>query len=98
MEQQTQTGDNNQVQGNNNPSASTVPTTISRPKLSVGYVVIPCTQGLVESFKRTCGKYGIQTYFKGNTTIKQVLMKPKDQDQKDKMWGDLQLLVQLHSL
>ena len=38
----------------------------------------------MESFKHTCGKYGIQTYFKGNTTIKQVLMKPKDQDPKEK--------------
>ena len=32
----------------------------------------------MESLKNTCGKYGIQTYFKGNSTIKQVLMKPKD--------------------
>ena len=53
----------------------------------MGYVVIPYTQGLVENFKNTCGKYGIQTYFKGNTTIKQVLMKPKDQDPKDKKKG-----------
>ena len=37
----------------------------------------------MESFKHTCGKYGIQTYFKGNTTIKQALIKPKDQDPKD---------------
>ena len=43
-------------------------------------MVIPYTQWLVKSFKNTCGKYGIQTYFKGNTTIKQVLIKPKDQD------------------
>ena len=38
----------------------------------------------MESFKHICGKYGIQVHFKGNTTIKQVLMKPKDQDPKDK--------------
>ena len=88
MEQQTQTGDNNnQVQANSNPSASTVPTTTSRPNSTAGYVVIPYTQGLAESFKNTCGKYGIQTYFKGNTTIKQVLMKPKDQDPKNKKSG-----------
>ena len=62
-------------------------TTISRPKSTIGYVVISYTQGLVESFKNICGKYGIQTYFKGNTTIKQVLMKPKDQDPKDKKSG-----------
>ena len=29
----------------------------------------------------------MQTYFKGNTTRKQVLMKPKDQDPKDKKSG-----------
>ena len=41
----------------------------------------------MESFKKTCDKYGIQTYFQGNTTIKQVLVKPKDQDPKDKKSG-----------
>ena len=84
MEQQTQSGDNNQVQANNNPGASTVPSTSSRPNSAVGYVVIPYTKWLPESFKHTCGKYGIQTYFKGNTMFKQVLMKPKDQDHKEK--------------
>ena len=38
-------------------------------------------------FQKICGKYGIQAYFKGNTTIKHVLMKPKDQDHKDKKSG-----------
>ena len=88
MDQQTQTGDNNNsAQANNNPNASTVTTTISRPKSTIGYVVIPYTQGLAEGFKNTCGKYGIQTYFKGNTTIKQVLMKPKDQDPRTRKVG-----------
>ena len=50
-------------------------------------MVIPYTKGLAESFKHTCGKYGIQTYFKGNTTIRQVLMRPKDQDPKEKKSG-----------
>ena len=36
---------------------------------------------------KTCGKYGIQVHFKGNTTIKQLLMKPKDQDRKEKKSG-----------
>ena len=53
----------------------------------MGYVVIPYTQGIAESLKNICGKYGIQIYFKGNITIKQVLMKPKDQDHKDKRSG-----------
>ena len=87
MEQQTQSGDNNQIQANNNPGASTVPSTSSGPNSTMEYVVIPYTKGLVESFKHTCGKYRTQTYFKGNTTIKQVLMKPKDQDPKEKKSG-----------
>ena len=88
MEQPSQSGDNNnQIQANNNPGASTVTSTSSRPNSTMRYVVIPYTKGLVESFKHTCGKYGIQTYFKSNTTIKQVLMKPKDQDPKEKKSG-----------
>ena len=52
-------------------------------KTTVGHVVIPYTKGIAESIKQICGKYGIQVHFKGNTTIKQILMKPKDQDPKD---------------
>ena len=74
MKQQSQPGDNNnQVQTNNNPGTSTVPSTSSRPNSTMGYVVIPYTKGLVESFK--------------HTTMKQVLMKPKDQDPKEKKNG-----------
>ena len=50
-------------------------------------MVVPYTKGLSESFKRICGKHGIQTYFRGTTTIKQTLMKPKDQDPKDNKSG-----------
>ena len=53
----------------------------------MGHIVIPYTKELAESFKNICGKYGIQTYIKGNTTIKQVLMKPKDQDPKERKSG-----------
>ena len=49
----------------------------------MGQVVIPYTKGIVESIKHICGKYGIQVHFKGNTTIKQVPMKPKDKDPKE---------------
>ena len=31
---------------------------------SKGHIVIPYTQGLCESIKRICGRYGIQTHFK----------------------------------
>ena len=41
-------------------------------------MVIPYTQGLGESIKKASSKYGIQTHFKGNRTIKQILVTPKD--------------------
>ena len=47
---------------------------------SKGHIVIPYTQGLCESIKRICGRYGIQTHFKGSKTIKNLLVSPKDKD------------------
>ena len=54
---------------------------------SIGHIVIPYVQGLGESIKCTCTKYGIQTYFRGNRTIKQMLVRPKDQDPKERKSG-----------
>ena len=45
-----------------------------------GHIVIPYTQGLRESIKKICGRYGIQTHFKGGSTIKNLLVSPKDKD------------------
>ena len=45
-----------------------------------GHIVIPYTQGLCESIKKICGRYGIQTRFKGGRTIKNLLVSPKDKD------------------
>ena len=45
-----------------------------------GHVVIPYTQGLCESIKKICGRYDIQTDFKGGSTIKNLLVSPKDKD------------------
>ena len=42
------------------------------------HIVVPYHQGLSESFKRTCKKYGIQVHLKGGPTIKNLLMAPKD--------------------
>ena len=39
-----------------------------------GHIVIPYTQGLCESIKKICGRYGIQTHFKGGRTIKGLLV------------------------
>ena len=77
---------NNQTQANSNGGPST---TTPGPgyESTVGQVVIPYTKEVTESFKHICGTYGIKVHFKGNTTIKQVLMKPKDQDPKDKKSG-----------
>ena len=45
-----------------------------------GHIVIPYTQGLCESMKKICGRYGIQTHFKGGRTIKSLLVSLKDKD------------------
>ena len=47
---------------------------------SKGHIVIPYTQGLCESIKKICGRYGIQTHVKGGRTIKNLLVSPKDKD------------------
>ena len=44
-----------------------------------GHIVIPYTQGFCESIKKICGRYGIQTQFKGGST-KNLLVSPKDKD------------------
>ena len=45
-----------------------------------GHIVIPYTHSLCESIKKTFGRYGIQTHFKGGRTIKSLLVSPKDKD------------------
>ena len=45
-----------------------------------GHIVIPYKQGLCESIKMICGRYGIQTHIKGGRTIKNLLVSPKDKD------------------
>ena len=44
------------------------------------HIVIPYTQGLCESIKKICGRYGIQTHVKGSNTIRNLLVSPKDKD------------------
>ena len=59
-------------------------TTAAQPITNVvktkGHIVIPYTQGLCESIKKICSRYDIQTHFKGNSTIKNLLVSPKDKD------------------
>ena len=44
------------------------------------HIFMPYTKGLCESIKNICGSYGIQTHFKGSSTIKNLLVSPKDKD------------------
>ena len=43
-------------------------------------IVVPYHQGLSESYKNICKKYGIEVHLKGGHTIKDLLMAPKDKD------------------
>ena len=44
------------------------------------HMVIPYSKGFGESFKNICKKYGIKVYFKGEKTIENLLVSPKDKD------------------
>ena len=90
----TRASDNNNSSTNEEDSGRTkiknpinTSTSARTTKKSIGQIVIPYTKGTAESIKHICSKYGIQVHFKGNTTIKQILMKPKDPDPKDNRSG-----------
>ena len=53
------------------------PSNIRGPK---PYIVVPYHQGLSESYKNICKKYGIDVHLKGGHTIKDHLMSPKDKE------------------
>ena len=63
---------------NNQGTTGTQPT--NNEVKTKGHIVIPCTQDLCESIKKICGRYGIQTHFKGSNTIRNLLVSPKDKD------------------
>ena len=44
------------------------------------YIVVPYMKGLSESCKNICWKHGIEMYFKGGNTIKELLAHSKDKD------------------
>ena len=44
------------------------------------YITVPYYKGLGESVKKKCNNYGVQVYFRGGTTMKNLLMAPKDKD------------------
>ena len=51
------------------------------------YITVPYYSGLSESIKMIGTKYGVKAYFKGDTTIKNLLMAPKDKDPIQKKSG-----------
>ena len=81
----TSTNNNGSNNINNQDSNPTIH--VPRSTTTTGQIVIPYTKGISKSIKQPCGKYGIQVHFKGNQTIKQILMKPKDKDPKDSKSG-----------
>ena len=44
------------------------------------HIVVPHSQGLCESYKTICSKYGVQVHFKEENTLKNLLMFPKDRE------------------
>ena len=44
------------------------------------YIVVLYVQGMGESCKNICRKHGVEMYFKGSNTIKELLVHPKDRD------------------
>ena len=72
-------------EANNQDTTGVKPTT--NEVKTKGHIVIPYTQGLCKSTKKISGKYGIQTYFKGNRTIKNLLVYPKNKDPMENKSG-----------
>ena len=44
------------------------------------HIVVPYTKGICENYKTICSKYGVQVYFKGGNTLKNILMFAKDKE------------------
>ena len=67
------------IDGANNQGTTVAQAVTSEVKIN-GHIVIPYTQGLCESIKKICGRYGIQTHFKGGSTITNLLVSPRDKN------------------
>ena len=64
---------------NNNRNNNNTNNNTQRP-----HIVIPYYQGISDRMKKACSEYGVQVYFKGSNTIKNLLMAPNDQDAIEK--------------
>ena len=59
----------------------------SSNNISRGHVTVSYSEGLSESVKNICKKYGIQVHFKSGKSIKDELVAPKDKDHLTKKSG-----------
>ena len=66
---------NNPAQNKRNKTNTTQQNNNSKP-----YITVPYYKGLSESVKKRCSNYGVQVYFRGGITIKNLLVAPKDKD------------------
>ena len=73
---------NNPAQKNKKKNKNTQQNNTPKP-----YITVPYYKGLSESVKNKCSNFGVQVYFKGGTTIKNLLVKPKDKDPMMKKSG-----------
>ena len=73
---------NNPAYKTNKKTGPTQQNNIPKP-----FIVVPYYKGLSKSVKKRCSNYGVQVYFRGGTTIKNLLMAPKDIDPMMKKSG-----------
>ena len=57
------------------------------PDRTKEHTVMPYMQGLCESIKTICKKYGIHADFKGSRTLKDILLIPKDKKNRQQKGG-----------
>ena len=73
---------NNPAHKNKNKKRPTQQNNTPKP-----HITVPYYRGLSESIKKRYSQYGVQVYFRGGTTIKNLLMAPKDLDPMMKKSG-----------
>ena len=72
------------TQDTNGTSSNNQTTITPGGRPSMGLMVIPYAQGLGESIKPHMQQVWDPIHFKGNRTLKQILVRPKDKDPKEK--------------
>ena len=62
-------------------------TSTTQQNIPKPYITVPYYKGLSESVKKKCSNYEVQVNFKEGTTIKNLLVTPKDKDPMMKKSG-----------